>query len=83
LINTARGLTKSFGERLRACDAGYVDGRLAQDLPAALREAIEPLLEQAAELSARIQQYDERIQQMARKQYPETALLTAVQGWAC
>ena len=80
LINTARGLTKSFGERLRACDAGYVDGRLAQDLPAALREAIEPLLEQAAELSARIQQYDERIQQMARKQYPETALLTAVAG---
>jgi len=45
--------------------------RLAQDLPAALREAIEPLLEQAAEPSARIPAYDERIQQMARKQYPE------------
>jgi len=29
---------------------------------------------------ARIQPYDERIQQMARKQYPETALLTAVAG---
>jgi len=80
LINTARGLTKSFGERLRTCDARYVDGRMAQDLLPALRAAIEPLLEQAAAVSARIQQYDERLQQMARQRYPESALLTAVGG---
>jgi transposase len=80
LINAARGLSKAFGERLRSCDARYVNEELAQDLPPALKSAIEPLLKQIGELSARIQEYDETIQRIARERYPEVALLTAVGG---
>jgi transposase len=80
LINSARGLTKSFGERLRKCDARYVNEALAQDLPAVLKPAIEPLLKQIQELSARIQEYDDAVERIARERYPEVALLTAVCG---
>jgi transposase len=79
-INTARGLTKSFGERLRKCDAQSVDERLAEDLPPALQAVVAPLLAQARELNARIREHDETIQKIARERYPETALLTAVYG---
>jgi len=80
LINVARGLSKSFGERLRQCDARYVNEELAQELPAGLKAAIKPLLEQIGELSARIQEFDQQIQQIARERYPETSLLMAVGG---
>lgn len=80
LINVARGLSKSCGERLRKCDARSVNEEMAQDLPEALQAAIRPLLEQVGELSARIQKLDDQIQQMARERYPEVELLTAVGG---
>jgi transposase len=80
LINTARGLTKSFGERLRKCDARYVNEELAKDLPPVLKGAIEPLLKQIGEMSAGIKEYDATIQRIARERYPEIALLTAVGG---
>ncbi len=80
LINTARGLTKSFGERLRKCDARYVNEEMAQDLPAPLKEAMEPLLKQIGQLSGRIKEFDEAIQKMARERYPEVELLTAIAG---
>lgn len=80
LINAARGLTKSFGERLRKCDARYVNEDLAKDLPLALKEAIEPLLKQIGEMSGRIHEYDVAIQRIARERYPEVELLTAVGG---
>lgn len=80
LINTARGLTKSFGERLKKCDARYVNEELAKDLPPALQASIRPLLEEIGRLSACIQEYDEAIARLARERYPETMLLTAVPG---
>ena len=80
LINAARGLSKSFGERLRKCDAKQVDRELAKDLPEALRAGVEPLLEEVATLTERIRAYDERIEGMARERYPEVALLRQVYG---
>jgi transposase len=80
LINAARGFSKAFGERLRKCDARYVNEELAKDLPGVLKAAIEPLLKQVGELSGRIHGYDAAIETMARERYPEVALLTAVGG---
>lgn len=80
LINAARGLTKSFGERLKKCDARYLNEEMAKDLPPALRKSIRPLLEEIGQLSARIQEYDEAIERLARDSYPETSLLRAVSG---
>jgi transposase len=80
LINPARGLSKSFGERLRKCDARYVNEEMAQDLPAPLKEAMEPLRKQIGQLSGCIREFDEAIQKMARERYPEVELLTAICG---
>jgi transposase len=80
LINVARGLSKSCGERLRSCDAQYVNEELAQDLPEGLRSTLTPLLQQIGGLSARIRAYDACIEEIARQRYPEVALLTAVAG---
>jgi transposase len=80
LINTVRGLTKSFGERLRKCDARYVNEEMAQGLPGPLKEAMGPLLKQIGQLSGRIKEFDEAIQKMARERYPEVELLTAIAG---
>ena len=80
LINNARGLTKSFGERLEKRDARYVNEEMAKELPPALEASVRPLLEEVGRLSACIEEYDEAIEGMARERYPETALLTAVPG---
>lgn len=84
LINTARGITKSFGERLASCDADYATpNRMAEELaalPEVARESITKLLEMAAITTAQIRALDEKVKQVARQKYPETARLTQVSG---
>jgi transposase len=80
LVNTARGLAKSYGERLRKCGAQQVRRDLAMELSAELREALEPLLQEVESLNERIKEYDRRIEQIAKKDHPEVALLQQVKG---
>ncbi len=80
LINSARGLSKAFGERLRRCDAKCVDVEMGAELPAALQPALGPLLEVIGILTQYIQEYDEALEEMAKERYPEVKLLTAVSG---
>lgn len=80
LINTARGLAKSVGERMVACDSDQVSVERMQDLPEPLAEALRPLLEQIESLSAQIEACNARIEQIARQRYPETMLLRQVGG---
>jgi hypothetical protein len=48
-----------------------------------LREALEPLLREVESLSERIQEYDRRIEIMAKEKYPETALLIeSIRSWS-
>lgn len=74
LVNAARGLVKSYGERLRKCDTRQVR-REASGLSAGLREALEPLLQEIDSLNEGIQEYDRRIAKMAKATYPEVELL--------
>jgi transposase len=53
LINAARGLTKSFGERLRRCGAGQAGPTLAAELSAEIRASVLPLLAQVEALNQR------------------------------
>jgi transposase len=75
LVNSARGLVKSFGERLSKCGTQQLGPDLAKGLSAELRKALEPLLAEIESLSERIKEYDRRIEQMAKETYPEVALL--------
>jgi transposase len=80
LVNAARGLAKSYGERLRKCHTQQVRREMTSALSAGLREALEPLLREVESLNERIQEYDRRIERMAKETYPETALLKQVKG---
>ena len=75
LINTARGVTKSYGERLRGCNPRNMNREQAEELSPELQTALKPLLDGIESLTERIREYDERIKSIAQENYPETALL--------
>jgi|NGEPerStandDraft_6_1074524.scaffolds.fasta_scaffold93843_1 transposase len=80
LINMARGLTKSYGERLRGCSPRKMSPQVCADLSPELRVALEPLLKVAEAVSARIREYDAQIEKLGEDRYPEVALLKQVNG---
>jgi transposase len=80
LVNAARGLVKSYGERLRKCGTQQVSRETTSGLSAGLREALEPLMQEVESLNERIKEYDRRIEKMAKETYPETELLKQVKG---
>ena len=80
LVNTARGLAKATGERLPSCDADQMRVARMGSLPAGVQEPLRPLLEAVEALTEKIQALDKKIEQIARDEYPETALLRQVSG---
>ena len=80
LVNTARGLAKSYGERLRGCNVRNMTPEKAEGLSAELRVALEPLLAGIESLSERIRECNERIEKLATESYPQVALLKQVKG---
>jgi transposase len=80
LINTVRGLLKSTGCRLKKCDADVFHKRAEGNVPAALQPAILPLLTQIETLTASIRDYDKQVATMAKEDFPESELLSQVQG---
>lgn len=54
-----------------------VAGRLSEELVSAL----EPILETMASLTARIREYDRKLETVAQKLYPETQLLRQCRAW--
>jgi len=80
LINTARGLAKSIGERLPSCDADQMGvGKLA-GMSSVVVEALTPLLEEVEGLTVRIKASERKLEQLAGAEYPETELLRQVSG---
>src|SRR5271169_3896293 len=80
LVNAARGLTKSYGERLRKCGTEQMNRDSAKGLSPQLRDALDPLLGEIESLNQGIAEYDRRIEQIAKKVHPEVARLKQVKG---
>jgi transposase len=80
LVNAARGLVKSYGERLPKCGTQQVSRELAAALSTELRDVLEPLLKEIESLNERIKEYDERMEKIAKEVYPEVSLLKQVKG---
>jgi transposase len=80
LVNTARGLAKSYGERLRGCNVRNLNPEKAEGLSPELQSALEPLLACIAAVSEQIREYDQRIETLAQQSYPQTALLKQIKG---
>jgi transposase len=79
LINAVRGLVKSAGCRLPACATDCFAKRARPALPAELKPAAAPLLDQIAALSLKIDQLDSDIEMLA-EHYPEIGLLRTAPG---
>lgn len=80
LVNTARGLSKAIGERLPSCDTDQMGMERLEGLPAAVKETLRPLVEEVESLTEQIHASDQKIEQIARSEYPETELLRQVSG---
>lgn len=80
LINHVRGAVKSGGGQLPTCSSVTFASKVPPRLPAELEPALAPLLEVIASLDEQIRSYDRRIEELAKKRYPETALLRQVPG---
>ena len=80
LVNAARGLTKSYGQRLNQCGTEQMNRDSSKGLSQELREALDPLLREIESLNERIAEYNRRIEQIAKQARPEVARLTQVKG---
>ena len=80
LINHVRGTVKSFGARLPGCSARSFHKKVHDGLPPDLVEGLGPVLETIASLTERIGDFDRHIEKMAAERYPQTGLLSQVQG---
>jgi len=80
LVNAVRGLTKSYGERLRSCGSEQMNREIAKGLSQELRDVLEPLLAEIESLTERIAEYDRRVEQIAKEIYPQVAVLRQVKG---
>ncbi len=80
LIQHVRSSIKTLGERVPSGSAEVFHKRAAACLPEGLREALLPLVEVIEQLTTRIREYDQKIEQLAKDRYPDTAVLTQVCG---
>jgi transposase len=79
IINSLRGLIKSAGGRLPSCSTDSFARRVADSIPAEMKELAAPLLEQSQLLTDQIKQLEERIEKLSKK-YPEIVTLRSVPG---
>src|SRR6516225_4367121 len=80
LVNAARGLAKALGERLPKCDADQMGVPQGESLPPNVQGVLEPLLKEVESLTEKIKDRDQKIEQIAREDYPETTLMQQVGG---
>lgn len=74
IVNSARGLAKPMGERLKKCDADQVKQSMSKGLSENLQRILGPLLKCIEEITEQIAEYDRRIEEIG-KRYPEAELL--------
>jgi len=80
LVNCARGVVKSMGQRLPGCSTESFPTKVADQVPEELRNALTPVLEVIRSLNRRIRRYDRQIERLCKERYPETELLRQVGG---
>src|SRR5882672_1871664 len=80
LVNHVRGAVKSFGGRLPKVGTDAFSKKVIPAIPEPLKEALLPIVEVIATLTATVRDCDKRVQELCRKNYPHTARLAQVGG---
>lgn len=71
-ITAVRGVVKSSGQRLPACDADGFATKTRDHVPSALRGELETMLELIAQLTRTIRQYDGQVETVLRERHAQT-----------
>jgi transposase len=79
MVNAVRGMVKSFGYRMPKCSAETF-ARLMNLVPASLKESLSPMMEALKEVQKKIEEYDDRVEKLAKEKYPETTVLQQIWG---
>lgn len=80
-VNAARGLVKSFGQRLPKCDADSLNRQHAQHLAPSIRPHVERLLRVVEALTKEIASCDGELEKLSQQRYgAETKRLEQIQG---
>ena len=80
LINHIRHSMKVYGVQLPGCTAATFAKKVRAQIPQALGETIEPVLEIISELSHQIRRYGKQVEQLCQRKYPQTESLRQIQG---
>ncbi len=80
LVNHARGLVKTNGDRLPKCSAARFVKKCKSEVPPELQPALAPIFEAISNLNEQINEFDGLIEQSSIEQYPETQYLRQVSG---
>ena len=79
LVNHARGMVKSFGERLPSCTAESFHRKARPFVPVALVPALDPVFQLLMQLEQQIDVYDDQIKRLAEK-HPDVAVIAQPKG---
>lgn len=79
LVNQARGMVKSFGERLPKCTAESFHRKAPTHVPAKLKPALAPTFRLLKQIEKEIKAHEATIEKIA-KRYPEVEALTQPNG---
>lgn len=80
LVNHVRGALKGFGVRVNSASVESFPQALREQAPRELRVLLAPMATSIASLSRQIAAYDHRVNQLCRKEHPETQRLQQVVG---
>jgi transposase len=78
LINSVRGVLKSFGARVGSKSAPSFHGWVEDQIPEELRDALRPILTTLTTVGEQIALLDKEIERLAKEVYPETEILRQV-----
>ncbi len=79
LINTCRGLVKSFGQRLPKCNGESFHVKAREHVPAVLKPALEPIFQALERIQEAIRKEDKLIERLA-KSYPDVEVISQPNG---
>ena len=80
LVNHVRGVVKSFGGRTTGANVDNFHEAAEERIPTEIRETLRPVLKVIGELSDQIKLYDKRVEQLCKKEYPQTEVLRQIHG---
>lgn len=80
LINHARGLVKTNGDRFPKCSAAAFAMRCRTHVPLELQSALRPIFDTLHYINEQIKELGRKIEQLSIERYPETQCLRQING---